>query len=81
VAGPCWVQLRLRVLSGRVGFMVATAGNGILAKTLGIGAARDPQTVALRVPDIRTAGQIIITNESSTSAQVEVLDAAVLTFR
>ena len=77
VAGPCWVELKLRVLSGRVGFQAFNARNGGLAQTLPIGAARDPQTIALRVPDFRSATRIIITNETSTSAQVEVLDAAV----
>jgi len=77
VKGPCWVQLRLRVLSGRVGFQAFNSRNG-LAHTLGIGAARYPQTIALRVPDFRSATGIIITNETSTSSQVEVLDAALL---
>ena len=83
VAGPCWVQLRLRVLSGRVGFLAFDRAKGeVLAKSLDIGAARDPQTVALRVPDFRTASQIVITNESGgMSAQVEILDAAVLVAR
>jgi hypothetical protein len=81
LAGPCWVELKLRVLSGRVGFRAFNTRNGDLARTLAIGAARDPQTVALRVPDFRSATNIIITNESSTVAQVEVLDAAVLLAR
>jgi hypothetical protein len=33
------------------------------------------------VPDFRGATHIVITNESSTSAQVEVLDAAILVAR
>jgi hypothetical protein len=79
VGGPCWVQLRLRVLSGRVGFLVSDIHKQEpLARTLGIGAARDPQTIALRVPDFRAATQIFITNESSIGAQVEVLGAAIL---
>jgi hypothetical protein len=77
VVGPCWVELRLRVLSGRVAFG-AFAGSRMLAKTLIIAAARDPQTIALRVPDFRGATQIVITNESSTASQVEVLDATIL---
>jgi hypothetical protein len=81
VGGPCWVQLRLRVLSGRVGFQAFKMNKGTLAKTLGIGAARDPQTIALQVPDFRSATHIVITNESSTSARVEVLDAAILVAR
>ena len=49
-AGPCWVELRLRVLTGRV-------------------------------PDFRTATHIVITNERSIGAQVEILDAAILVAR
>jgi len=79
VVGPCWVELKLRVLSGRVGFLVSDIHKQEpLARTLGIGAARDPQTIALRVPDFRAATQIFITNESSIGAQVEVLGAAIL---
>jgi hypothetical protein len=78
VVGPCWVELKLRVLSGHVGFRAFNTRSGELARTLGIGAAHDPQMVALRVPDFRSATNIIITNESSTSAQVEVLGAAIL---
>lgn len=82
VGGPCWVELRLRVLTGRVGFQAFDMRKGEgLARTLGIEAARDPQTIALRVPDFRRATHIIITNESSSSAQVEVLDAAILVAR
>jgi hypothetical protein len=81
VVGPCWVQLKLRVLSGRVGFQAFNERSGGLAHTLGIGAARDPQTVALRVPDFRSATHIIITNESAFSAQVDILDAAILVAR
>jgi hypothetical protein len=78
IKGPCWVQLRLRVLSGRVGFQAFNSRTGGFAHTLAIGAARDPQTVALRIPDFRSATGIIITNETSISSQVEVLDAALL---
>jgi hypothetical protein len=78
IAGLCWVQLTLRVLSGRVGFQAFDARGGGLAHTLGIGAARDPQKVALRVPDFRSTTNIIITNESAFTAQVEILDAAIL---
>jgi hypothetical protein len=48
---------------------------------LAIEAARDPQTIALRVPDFRSATNIIITNQSYIGAQVEVLDATILVAR
>jgi hypothetical protein len=81
VIGPCWVELKLRVLTGRVGFRAFDARHGDLARTLGIETARDPQTIALRVPDFRSATHIAITNESSIGAQVEILDAAILIAR
>jgi len=34
-----------------------------------------------RVPDFRTATHIVITNERSIGAQVEILDAAILVAR
>jgi hypothetical protein len=78
VVGPCWVELKLRVLSGRVGFLLFDMRKGESApRTLDIEVAREPQTIALRVPDFRSARSIVITNQSYTSAQVEVLDAAV----
>ena len=80
--GPCWVELRLQVLTGRVGFLAFDTRKGEgLARTLAIETSRDPQTVTLRVPDFRRATHIVITNESATSAQVEVLDAAILVAR
>jgi hypothetical protein len=65
-------------LSGRVGFHAFNTRNGILAHTLAIGVAHDPQTVALLVPDIRSTSGIVITNESFFGGQVEILDAAIL---
>ena len=61
-----------------MGFQAFQWRKGTLTKTLGIEAAREPQTIALRVPDFRGTTSIIITNESYIGAQVEVLDAAVL---
>jgi hypothetical protein len=79
VKGECWVELRLRVLSGRVGFLVQDdRKNEALARTEYIGPARDPQAVALRVPDFRAATRVYITNQSDSTAQVEVLDATIL---
>jgi hypothetical protein len=81
ITGPCWVQLRLRVLSGRVGFQAVDAHIGALAHTLAVGAAHDAQTVALRVPDFRSTSGIVITNESYFSGRVQILDAAILVSR
>jgi hypothetical protein len=78
ITGPCWVQLRLRVLSGRVGFQAFNTRNGGLAHKLGIGVAHDPQTIALPVADFRSTSGIVITNESYFGGQVQILDATVL---
>jgi hypothetical protein len=64
-----------------VGFQVFNTKHGTLLQTLPIGAAGDPQTIALHVPDFRSATNIIITNESRFSGQVEVLDASILVAR
>jgi hypothetical protein len=79
VTGPCWVALKLRVLSGRVGFGVFNRHTGLIAKTLDIAAGPDVQTVALRVPDFRAATDIVVFNQSLlVGGQVDVLDASVL---
>jgi hypothetical protein len=77
---PGWVQLRLRVLSGRIGFAAYNGRAGILARTSApILKSAQPMDVVLAVPDLRSATSIVIFNDGSVPAQVDVLDAAVLT--
>ncbi|HUA59870.1 MAG TPA: hypothetical protein VML19_14015 [Verrucomicrobiae bacterium] len=77
--GPAWLQLSLRVIHGRVGVLAWNAVSGsVLAQSLAIEAASDPQTIAVRVPDFHAVTHIILTNESFTRAQLEVQSAAVL---
>jgi hypothetical protein len=80
VRGPCWVALRVQVLASRVGFAVFDARIGIIARTAEIAKSPGPQTIALRVPDFRSATHIAIFNESTvpTGGAVDVLDASVL---
>jgi hypothetical protein len=80
VSVPCWVQLRLKVLTGEVGFAAHNRKTGIVARTsTPILKSNSPQDVVLKVPDLHTADSISIFNENDHySAQVEVLDAAVL---
>lgn len=79
LTGPGWVELQLRVLNGRVGFLAWDQAAGkLLARTVGIAAAKDPQTVALRVPDFHAMTSVIITNESPISARADILDVAIL---
>lgn len=80
VAVPCWVTLRLRVTSGRIGFAVFDSRKGILVRTPTIPQSSEPQAVALKVPDFHSATHILIFNESlvPTGGLVDILDAAVL---
>ena len=76
----CWVVLRLRVLSGRVGFAAFDNRRGIIARTPAIAKGPEPQTVALPVRDFRSATHIVIFNESTLpgGGLVDVLDAFVM---
>jgi len=80
IATPCWVVLRIQVLSGRVGFAAFDSRKGIIARTPAIARSPEPQTIALRVADFRPATHIVIFNESTlpSGGLVDVLDAAVL---
>jgi hypothetical protein len=79
IATPCWVVLRMQVLSGRVGFAAYDERKGIIAHTPAIARSPEPQTIALRVADFRPATHIVIFNESTlpSGGLVDVLDAAV----
>ena len=79
VKGPCWVELRLKVLSGRIGFAAYNLRAGILARTpAAILKSNQPMDVVLAVPDLHAATSIVIFNEGNAPAQVDVLDAAIL---
>jgi hypothetical protein len=80
IATPCWVAFRVQVLSGRVGFAAYDNRKGIIARTPAIAKSPEPQTIALRVADMRSATHIVIFNESTlpSGGLVDVLDAAVL---
>ena len=80
VGGRCWVSLRLRVLSGRIGFAAYDERKGIIARTPAIAGSPMPQSVALEVPSLATATHILIFNESilRSGGLVDILDGAVL---
>ena len=80
ITTPCWVELRLRVLTGEVAFGVFGARLNMLARTpLSIIKTAEPVDVAVKIPSLEGATQIIIFNASNlVGAQVDVLDAAVL---
>jgi hypothetical protein len=76
---PCWVELRLRVISGRIGLAVFNYKSGILTRTYGsVLKSDEPEDVVLKAPDLRKATHIIIFNDGSSPGQFDVLDAGVL---
>jgi hypothetical protein len=83
IVTPWWVVLRLRVLSGRVGFAAFDNRTGIIARTPAIAKGPEPQTVALPVRDFRSATDIVIFNQSTLpgGGLVDVLDSFVLVAR
>jgi hypothetical protein len=80
IATPCWVTFRVQVISGRVGFAAYDSRKGIIARTPAFGKSPQPQTIALRVPDFRSATHIVIFNESTLPAGglMDIFDAGVL---
>ena len=66
--------------SGRIGFAAYNVRTGILARTSApILKSAQPMDVVLAVPDLRNATSIVIFNDGNVPAQVDVLDATVLT--
>jgi hypothetical protein len=77
---PCWVQLRLRVTAGRIGFAAWDLKRGILGYTsTALLKGPEPVDVVMAMPNLRGASYITITNRNDDGAsRVEVYDAAVL---
>jgi hypothetical protein len=78
-----WVQVRLRVLSGRIGLAVNSARNGIVARSRGwLLPTAEPVDAALPVPDLSRGDTFVVFNGSVASAsQAEILDIAVMVSR
>jgi hypothetical protein len=82
VTRPCSVQLRLKVLTGGIGFALYSGRSGILSRTKAfLLKSNEPMDAVLRVPSLRDADQILIFNGGESIAQVEVLDATILLTR
>jgi len=79
IAGQCWVQLRLKVLSGELGF-AAFGPQGVIAQTLlPIAKSERAQDVAIPLSSLSGVNQIVMFNASHLVAvQADVLDATVL---
>jgi hypothetical protein len=80
VAQPCWLALRLQVLSGHVAFAAFDNRVGIIARSHTIARSVEPQTIALRIADFRSVTHIVIFNDSlvPSGGQVDILSASVL---
>jgi hypothetical protein len=81
VAGPCWIVLTVRVHSGRIGFGAFDRFNGLLAKTRAINQSAGPQKVGLYVPDLSHTTDVIVFNDGTGAAEVDIFDAAVMARR
>jgi hypothetical protein len=78
--GGVWVQVRLRVLSGRIGLAVNSAANGIVARSSRwLIPTAEPVDAALQVPDLSRCDNFLVFNGSvASSSQAEILDVAVM---
>jgi len=78
-----WVQVRLRVLSGRVGLAVNSVKTGIVARSdRWLLPTLQPVDAALRIPDLSRGDIFVVFNGSvASAAQAEILDLAVMVAR
>lgn len=83
VTAPGWIQLRLRVLTGEIGFAAYNRRSGISARTpLPILKSDQPVDVVVSVPDFRKIDDVIIFNDTAlASSRLDVLGASVLVTR
>lgn len=77
--GPCWLAVRMKVLSGEVG-LAAFGALGVVAQTpLPIIRSEQAEVVALRLSSLRDVNQIIVFNASPlVGAEADLLDAKLL---
>jgi hypothetical protein len=76
-----WISLRLSVRKGRVGFLVRPKDGSTLGITKSIAPSPEPQTVALRIPDLGRTSDIVVFNDLTTSSEVDIFEASVLVQR
>ncbi len=77
---PCWVELRLKVTQGRIGFAAWDLKLGVLKSTpLPLLKGPEPVEIALTLPSLRGASYITLINQRFGGAsRVELYDATVL---
>ncbi|MBZ5609992.1 MAG: hypothetical protein LAP38_17155 [Acidobacteriia bacterium] len=80
ISMPCWVQLRLKVTAGRIGFAAWDLKLGVLKRTpVALLKGPEPVNIVLAMPNLRGASYITIINASDDGAsQVELYDAGIL---
>jgi len=77
IPSSCWVVLKIQVRKGRIGFGLATPESSLIATTKALAPSPSPQSVALKIADLHTAGRIVIFNQDQLAGEADVLDAAV----
>jgi len=79
VITECWVQLRLKVETGAIGIIAFNNSSGIISYTEApVLKSPEPIDVVLKVPNLRNADVIVLSNRSPLTSKVEILDATVL---
>jgi hypothetical protein len=77
-ASAGWIVVKLRVRRGRVGLGACPKDRSLLSRTKSIAASAEPQTVALRTPDLGHTTDIAVFNEGYTASEVDIFEAGVL---
>jgi hypothetical protein len=73
-----WIVVKLRVRRGRVGLGACPKDRSLLSRTKSIAPSAEPQTVALRTPDLRHTTDIAVFNEGYTTSEVDIFEAGIL---
>jgi hypothetical protein len=73
-----WIVLKLRVRRGRVGLGACPKDRSLLSRTNSIAPSAEPQTVALRTPDLLHTTDIVVFSEGSATSEVDIYEAGVL---
>jgi len=73
-----WIVVKLRVRRGRVGLGACPKDRSLLSRTKSIAPSAEPQTVALRTPDLGHTTDIAVFNEGYTTSEVDIFEAGVL---
>jgi hypothetical protein len=77
-ASAGWLVLKLRVRRGRVGLGACSKDGSLLGRTKSIAPSAEPQTVALRTPDLGRTANVVVFNEGNLASEVDIFEAGVL---